>query len=383
MNHLTNSLLTVSVPLTARDRTTAERFAKQQPNAEKYTQVYRNTLAVLATHRYLEWLSIESTYEQSQSWNRFGQTFSNIADLFVYQGKGSLECRAIHPGDDRCFIPEDVQRDRIGYVMVQLDTSYREAVLLGFVPHVSVTHLPLSYLQPLDSLIDQVTGKANVKPITQLSSLIKGVLDQGWQANHRPEKQSQNLTYQMRCLALDERQPVTTEEDQSIRAEKLKSMIEQFYQKAQLELKADSFSLDDPQAALVSLIRTTQNDEIRWQAAELLSELDPAHPLSPVISTKDLGMYLSGHAIALQVGVLEKPDGRLLILLRLFPNQPHAHLPTGLQLIGFDDTDNLIFQMESRLKDGYIQCKLAADAGDRFRIQIQLGETSVFESFQV
>ncbi len=373
MNYLTDSRLTVAVPITEHDRATAEQFAKQHANAEKSIQVYRNTLAVLTTHRYLEWLSIQSTYEQSQSWNCFEQTFSNVADLFVLSSKGAIECRPVEPGSDRAFVPEEVQQNRIGYVMVQLDTAYQEAILLGFVAQVSVTQLPLTYLQPLDDLIDHLL---ETKPTVDLGNWLKGMFDPNWLVGGN---QAYTLAFRMRNLALIDKQ-TANEATQNARAEELQSEIEQLYQKAQLDF--DPALLHNPHAALALLIRTVQNDEIRWQAAELLSDLDPSHPLSPIISTKDLGVYLAGHAIALQVGVLTKSDQRRLILLRLYPLK-QAFLPTGLRLTGFDTANHLLFQVEARPKDTCIQFKLTADEGDRFRVQAELGDGRVSEIFLV
>jgi hypothetical protein len=138
-----------------------------------------------------------------------------------------------------------------------------------------------------------------------------------------------------------------------------------------------------PQEALVNLIQTTPDDEIRWQSAELLWELDPKHPACPVISAKDLGIYLLGHAVVLIVGILPKSDGRVLILFRLYPPEQQSHLPVGLKLIGLDEIGNQFFEVESRQQDNYIQFKFTADRGDRFTISVVLDDATFTEDFIV
>ncbi|MBL1179220.1 DUF1822 family protein [Pantanalinema sp. GBBB05] len=109
-----------------------------------------------------------------------------------------------------------------------------------------------------------------------------------------------------------------------------------------------------PSAALVQLIQLTQDDEIRWQASELLWEIDPQHPACPVIRAKDLGLYLAGYAISLMVGILSKPDRQMLILLRTYPIQQSCLSPR-LKLIILDETEQVFQELESRQRDDYIQ----------------------------
>ena len=137
------------------------------------------------------------------------------------------------------------------------------------------------------------------------------------------------------------------------------------------------------QETLVNLIQTAQNDNIRWQAAELLWELNPRHPACPIMTAKDVGLYLMGHRIALAIGVLTKSDDSLLILTRVYPLGEHAHLPPGLTLTGLDEAGAPFFEVTSRQQDNYIQFKFVADDGDRFSIHITLEQATFVESFVV
>jgi hypothetical protein len=375
MDTINDCLIPISIPITASDRQRIEKLAQQQTTHELKQQVYRNALAVLVTHRYLQLLAIASDLEASDSWNPASQHLGNIADLYVPEKDERLECRCIHSSDTKCFIPDEVWGERLGYVVVQLDEPYLEGIVLGFVPHVSGTELPLSYLQPLDALIDCLIPEPT--PIWQsLSQWLKGIFEPGWEPLEeliRPAK--------MPAVVFCNLSPVTVQI-----ANNVPDLVKQLYiNQGNGNLSQSVLDLvdRDPESALVQLLQTTQNDEIRWRAAELLAEINPEHPGGAVRSAKDLGMYLAGHTVALMVGVLPKPDGKMLVLARLYPVQQKPHLPTGLQLAGIDDAGNSFFEIQARLRDDSIQFKFTADPGDRFTLRVSLDNTAVTENFIV
>lgn len=367
MNSLKH-LIPIAIPITATDRTQAQNFAEQQPKS-RAEQVYHNTLAVLATRRYLQLLGINADLTASQSWNPLDRLLENSADLYIPDVKGHLECRPVRQGDRTCIIPEEVWSERLGYVVVQLDEPYREAQVLGFVPSVSVSELPLSALQPLDVLIDCL-----VEPIPEpvrLTQWLKEKVESGWQP--------------LKDLLRSPRKPILIfAEPKRDRAtpEMIQKRVEQLYRRESGNLTQCAPANLTPQEAIAQLIQTTQDDEIRWQAAELLWELDPQHSACPVINVKDVGLYLTGHSLALMVGLLPKQDGKLLILLRVYPME-QPHLPSGLKLVGLDETGNAFFELESRQRDNYMQFKFTADAGDRFSVRVVLNDAAFTENFEV
>jgi hypothetical protein len=361
-------LMAIAIPITATDRSQAQTFAEQQPTQVRAEQVYRNTIAVLVTHRCLQLLGIKSDLERSNSWNPLNRLVEDVADLYIPEVEGHLECRPIRLGDSQCFIPEDVRSDRLGYVVVQLDDADREGQVLGFVASASTTELLLSDLQPLDALIDRLC------PIpTHLGEWLKQKFDSGWEpCDHllRPQKQS--------ILSSALRSRLRNKQDE------IKRRVEQLHLKqANRGLPSKPIPSIEPEAALIQMIQSTQDDEIRWQAAELLWQLNSQHPACPVVSAKDLGIYLQGCQVALVVGVLPKADETRLILLRLYPIDPELRLPPGLKLIGLDETGNQVFQVESRQQDDCIQFKITADEGDRFNVRVVLNDASFTESFVV
>ncbi|MDZ8106247.1 MAG: DUF1822 family protein [Nostoc sp. DedQUE12a] len=356
----------IAIPITAIDRSQAYQFAQQQPTPERSQQVYRNTLAVLVTGRYLQLLGIDTDLEASHSWNPLNRLVENIADLYIPSLQCFLECRSLRKNDSKCTIPQEVWSERLGYVMIQLDEPYQEAQILGFVESVCVSELPRSYFQPLDVLLERLTLEPPAEPMVQLRQWLKKRFESDWQP-------PQNLLSRKRgeILQLQQRG------DDPIR-----QRIEQLYRGQSYNLVQSVLINLNSQEALVNLIQTTQDDEIRWQSAELLWELNPQHPACPVVSAKDLGIYLSGHPIVLMVGILPKLDYKMLILLRVYPQEP-SYLPLGLKLMVLDENPNPFFEVESRPQDSCIQFKFTADAGDRFSARVVLDDVSFTESFVV
>lgn len=368
MTHTAEEPISVAVPIEADDRKTAYRFAEPQPTPERAEQTYRNTLAVLVTQRYLRRLGVETTPEASHSWNPLARRLEDVADLYIPCLESCLECRSVQAGDLKCVVPEEVRQERLGYVIVQLNHPYQEGHLLGFVDTVSVPELPLSELKPLDELIGLFLEPAE----DQSESIpLRQWLEQIFESDWQPQD---DLLSTMGKTVF--RTPPLVH-----RGEFMRRRLENLYRQ-QSEGKSQSLPSDlSDQETLIRLIQTTQSDNIRWQSAELLWELNPNHPACPVMTAKDLGLYLTGHRIALAIGVLPKSNGSLLVLTRIYPLGESLHVPKGLTLTGLDECGNSFFEVEARQQDNYIQFKFTADAGDRFSICIALNEASFIESF--
>lgn len=364
----------IAIAITAADRIQAYKFAQQQLTEERSQQVYRNTLAVLVTQRYLQLLGIESDLELSHSWNPLERLIENIADLYIPSLQGFLECRCLRQRDRKCHIPQEVWTERIGYVIVQLDEPYQEGHILGFVESISVTELPRSYFQSLDLLLERFTLEPAAEPIVKLRQWLQNSFESDWQP--APE-----LLSTFRAMTLPFAQP--QQQLQNRGNDLIRQRVEQLYRGQSSQLLSSIPVNLNPQEALVKLIQTTEDDEIRWQAAELLWEIEPKHPACPVINAKDLGIYLLGHSLVFMVGILPKLDSQMLILLRVYPLEKLSHLPPGLKLIGLDETGNSFFAVESRQQDDYIQFKFTADPGDRFCARVVFNDASFSEDFLV
>lgn len=357
--------LTISVPITQSNRNKAYLFAQQQANSEKAKQIYHNTLAVLVTNNYLEMLDVPTSLQQSHSWNAVARVSTNIADLNL-PGKGRLECRSILKGDDNCYFPEDVWHNRIGYVVVEFDESYKQGTLLGFLPQVSSTTLEIKQLQSLDDLLIALHSNETV---VQLSNWLENIIYEGWQSIESIiGKRTINPLFVFADISSDDEN-----------SHKIKDAVGQLYDTQHEINQVDS----DSEKALIHLLQNTPNEEIRWKAAELLWEINPENLNGGIRKAIDLGMHFGEKLIALMVAILPKLDGSMAILTRVCPGNGTNYLPQGLQLSGLDAAGNSFFTVQSRSKDNYIQFKFTAELGDKFNIRVGLNDASITESFVI
>jgi hypothetical protein len=171
------------LPITQAANITAQRFSLQQPNSQKAEQVYLNTLAVYAVNDYLQLMGIPTELTAGDSWNPVMRLCTDVADLEV-TGKGRLECRPVKISESTCHVPLEVQEDRIGYVLIQIDKAHGEAIILGFTKTAVTDELHISHLQPLESLLkhlSQIGEPELVNPPVQLSQWLQGIVEAGWQ----------------------------------------------------------------------------------------------------------------------------------------------------------------------------------------------------------
>ncbi len=370
MSYLTENA-NLLFPITEADRQQALRFSQQQMTTEKAEQIYRNTLAVLVVEHYLKMLEIEADRSKSHSWNTLTQLTSNVADLYISEARGRLECRSIKSGETKCSIPaelldQDNWSDRIGCVVVELNDTFTSATLIGFVPTLCVEELPLSYLRSLDELIDQVS--AAPKP-SALAQWLNGQFEAGW------EQLKTRLTQRPIVLM----SAISGELNPQI----IQFLIREFYrQDEQLDFYEKASENFKDQDALVHLIHTTKNEELRLQAAELLLQIDSEHPNALVAVKRNLGLLIQGHALALIVCVLPKPDGNLLICARV--ESQTGELPAQLSLTGIDGpTGTKFLQQWAEAGASYIQHLFIAHPGDLFSLSISLNDAQITESFVV
>lgn len=179
----TKDQLTFTVSLARSAHQLADEFCQRQSNFEKAEQVYLNTLAVYAVNYYLQCLGFEPDWEKSDSWDSTTQTFLDIADLQV-KNYGKLECRPVLPDAAVVYIPTEVRQERIGYVVVQLDESLQEAVLLGFAKTASTQELSLAQLRSLEDLpeyLNQLEQPQLSEERVNLSQWLRNIFDVGWE----------------------------------------------------------------------------------------------------------------------------------------------------------------------------------------------------------
>ena len=241
----------------------------------------------------------------------------DVADLSVKQ-LGKLECRPVMPEDDICQIPPDVWTDRVGYVIVQISQTLKQATLLGFT-QAAAAELPLSQLRSLSELptyLHQIRQSPLSKPAAasgappiNLRQWLEGAFEAGWQTME------------------------------------------------------DILGLNSQQLALVRS-KTQFKPDIK--RAKLI----------------DLGMQLGEQAVVLPIAVTLNGDKTVNVLVQVYPGQEQTYLPANLKLMMLSETGETLQEVCSRDQDNYIQLRhFKGQAGDRFSIQVALGNVSVTEDF--
>ncbi len=346
MFHSTNDLA-ISIPISPSFRQQAATFAKEQSTAEKATQVYLNTLAVQVMNLYLQMMGVPTDLSAGDSWHQGDRLCLDVADLHI-TGIGHLECRPIRAGETACPIPPEVQNDRIGYVVVQIDEDDRNGRILGFVPTIADSVLSIQHLRSLDHLLvhlDQLQ-RVTTSSRTYLHQWFNNIFASKWQTietaftNQRPA-----------IVFLGESHQGTM----------------------------DATTISE----LTHLIQTTEDEETRWRAAEELWTIDPLHPMSGVRRVIDFGMQLAGQGVALMVAILQKPNQTVAVLLRVYPMGSQRYLPAKLQLAGLLEDGQPFLEAASRDRDDYIQLKFCAEFGEKFQVRVSLENASITEGFIV
>ena len=360
----TDKPLTFTIPLSFEAHSLAEQYRQQHTQPQKAKQVYLNTLAMYAMDFYCRCMGFETDWETSDTKNPLMQKFLDVADLNVErfgQLIGKLECRPVLPDAEVLEVPPEAWDDRIAYVAVQLNQSLKQAVVLGFAP--SAAHqqgiIPLGKLR---SLADFPAYLSEISQVPEESPALSQ------QTQHSP--QLVNLRnwlediFEAGWRTIDE-----------VFVTREVNLVPEFRGSTRFRGK----TLEE----LIEILHTTQDEETRWQVAETLWKIDPNNPVSGVRRVADLGMQLAGHAVALMVAVLPKPDRSMAILLRVYSMGSQLYLPPGLQLLGLDEAGNCFCEVQAREQDNYIQFKFTADLGDRFSLRVALDDASITESFVI
>jgi hypothetical protein len=357
--------LSFAIPLTrslrklARDE--ADRLGKTNETSEiTHNLIYQQQLARLAAQRYFELLEIDAKVPQTD------QTLLQLPEFY-----SQLECCPIAPGSSNMAIQPSKNPRSLGHLAIEL--ADHEAHLLGFVPQAEQHLVALARLQSLDQLLEHLHGQVVTAKLRQWLSRS---FEAHWQAIDDLALQRPAMSFRSRALPGQATSPGDLPENLST----IQRRTQQLYNDQQL---TQVTPLNDSGAivvALSNLVAQTTDEETRWQAADLLMNQDPKNEATGLRRFSDLGLRLGGHAVALMVGVLPRPDGLLSVLLRLYPMGEKSALPKNLSLAVSDD-DGQYIEAISRDYDGCIQLKFGAAIDEHFSVRVSLGEASLVEHF--
>ncbi|XFA74336.1 DUF1822 family protein [Thermosynechococcaceae cyanobacterium Okahandja] len=139
------------------------------------------------------------------------------------------------------------------------------------------------------------------------------------------------------------------------------------------------------QAILKSLISQPPNEDIRWQAAELLHEINDTDPSAGAWKVRkvDLGVEMAGIPLALTMAILPRDATTAHLFVRVTPFSPDTFLPAGLNLSIVTETGDCFARLTSRAEDQVVQYKFWGDIGESFGIVLEYGSAKIAESFVV
>ncbi|MEM8829469.1 MAG: DUF1822 family protein [Cyanobacteria bacterium P01_G01_bin.19] len=315
--------IAVPLPITSENRQIAYNFAAEQATKQKSEQVLYNTLAVLTVQNYLQMLGIATDLQSSDSWNPVMRAYDNVADLNILN-LGKLECRPVQVSDTSCYIPMEVWNLRLGYVVVKINDSLKEASLLGFVPEVTSEELSISTLRPVEALIDRLH---DIKASTINSAVVR--LEQWFNNIFTPSW----------------------------------STVESLLNPEQLTT-AWSF-----RNAEFSPKNTSESESIKnnIQRAKLI----------------DLGIQLGDRQVVLLVEITSEDSESIAVTLQVHPKPQNVYLPETLMLKVIESSGEVFMQAQARSQDNFIQLQFSGQPQERFTVKIVLDNAELTEEFQL
>ncbi len=251
------------------------------------------------------------------------QLCSNVADLEI-SGVGKLECRPITNSADSCHIPLEVRELRIGYVVVQLDDSFKKAAIVGFTPQVTTEELVIANLRPPEELIDrlhEVQESSADNSLINLGQWLNNIFETGWSAAEsllNPEQ-----------------------------------LIPAFgFRRAEL---------------LESNLSESEIAKNRVSKAKLIN----------------LGLYFGERNLVLLVEIDAEENGNISVTLQVHPSPNDIYLPEGLELKVLESSDEVFMEAQARSRDNYIQLQFSGQPKEVFRVEIILDSIKFSEKFKL
>lgn len=161
--------------------------------------------------------------------------------------------------------------------------------------------------------------------------------------------------------------------------------VEQLYIKDGQESIPENINLSstDVADALAYLIRLTNDESIRKESIELLRNISPDHSLFNTTREKDLGPFLNGEEVALRILFFTRIDQRYSVIVQIYPIGENVYLPEGLKLtvIDMNDEERGVYTVHERVN--LMHRPLIVEKGEKFSLNIIMGEAKMTENFEI
>lgn len=135
---------------------------------------------------------------------------------------------------------------------------------------------------------------------------------------------------------------------------------------------------------LTNLLKTTDDDDVRCQAAVSLGRLDPKNSAAGVRIGKmiELTIQLNTVRVLLAITFLPKESDRTNVYLRLLPVQSKI-LPLNLEVFVLDEEDEILWEEQADSDTNSFQNDFTGTIGDYFEIKIAYDGFSVTQDFTI
>jgi len=333
----------IPMPITQEAQQIAIGFANEQPTQQKALQVYLNTLAVCSVNNYLRIMDIPTDLTASDSWNPVVRLAADVADLWVV-GMGRLECRP-------------VQATKLDVEGTQTPKNYLPSRFLGSQPTSNPKLNPMKcYIPP--GIQDERIGYVVVQiDLEQQEATVLGFSPTA-AADELLISQLQPIHDLLKHLESQRPLPV------------IPVNLSQWYK--------DVFEVGW-QSVEAFLDTQTANDA--------LSQIAFRHSIGKSIRRAkllNLGKQGLGATVALVVILTQWEAANLGISLQVFPQGGETYLPLGLKLSVLDESGATFFETSSGNNERLIQTRqFGGQPGEKFCVQVSLGESSLTEDFAI
>ncbi len=418
MTYLTEDLI-FTVTLTSEAYIKARQYASQHQNTNKSQQIYRNILAVQAAKFYCQLIGIETDQKNSNSFNITTQILMNIADLEL-TNFGKLECIPVIAGNKFCQIPPETWENRIGYLIVEIDESTREATLKKFLPplhplqmketfaiaelasldhfleHIANLEEAIAFMQSQDTVASKVRDKLKDNSIPEIVTQLEQIY-----RTYPPEEKGNAIA---KLLSNQLIPPEATFSSSLSGKSKTKQELKNLELAHELLSKLGAIWNQEPPVTqpLINLSELVQDltqvvcvgwqtledfinspeYSVKWHLAGNMCFRNSALANLKIVKTVTIGEG-DKYSVILSVEVEQKPEGINDCGIRVSSFKDDCYLPPNLQLTVLDDRGSVCLQKQTGNTDFWLQLSLQGELGDEFTLKVELEDTSFKENFKI
>jgi len=137
-------------------------------------------------------------------------------------------------------------------------------------------------------------------------------------------------------------------------------------------------------SALTNLLKTTQDDDVRCQAAVSLGKLDPKNSAAGVRIGKiiELTIRLDTDRVLLEITLLPEGSDRTNVYLRVLPVRSKT-LPLNLEVVVLNEDGKVLWEEQADSDTNRFQNDFSGTIGDCFQVKVVYQEVSITEDFTI